>query len=244
MDAIRGQSCDVVKLLLSYGANPNVQEVTGKNCYHEAALSGNKQIINIIRDFGVNPLSRDKSGNTPFSIVMNKNVDVIKCVLGNNISITDSDGNSPIHIVVNSNGSTKLLEFLIEEGYPIDTRNSKGYTALNYAIEKNDLKMALILLQNGANPFQMIDKKGRNGVTIALEKNDKQMISNIVKYAGDMSDIQGNTILHYAAKTSSVETIQALLSYGIDKNVKNISGDTAYTIAVRWKRSELLNLLK
>ena len=81
-------------------------------------MSGNKEIINIIRDFGVNPLSRDKSGNTPFSIVMNKNVDVIKCVLGNNTSITDSDGNSPIHIVVNSNGSTKLLEFLIEEGYP------------------------------------------------------------------------------------------------------------------------------
>ena len=87
-------------------------------------------------------------------------------------------------------------------------------------------------------------KKGRNGVTIALEKNNKQIISNIVKYAGSKSDIQGNTILHYAAKNASKETVQSLLSYGIDKTVKNVSGDTAYTIAVRWRRSELLELLK
>ena len=78
---------------------------------------------------------------------------------------------------------------------------------------------------------------------MALEHNNKQMISNIVKYANSMTDIQGNTILHYAAKTSSVETVKALLSYGIDKNVKNVSGDTPYTIAVRWKRPEIAELL-
>ena len=56
--------------------------------------------------------------------------------------------------------------------------------------------------------------------------------------------VQRNTILHYAAKNASKETVQSLLSYGIDKTVKNVSGDTAYTIAVRWRRSELLELLK
>ena len=101
-----------------------------------------------------------------------------------------------------------------------------------------------MLLENGANPFKMIDKKGRNGVSIALEKNNKLMISNIVKYAGELADIQGNTVLHYAAKSSSVDVIKTLLSFGIDKNVKNVSGDTPYTIAVRWKRSDILDLLK
>ena len=132
---------------------------------------------------------------------------------------------------------------MIEEGYPIDTRNADGYTPLNYAIEADNNPLALILLEHGANPFQTIDKKGTNGVTMALEHNNKQMISNIVKYANSMTDIQGNTILHYAAKTSSVETVKALLSYGIDKNVKNVSGDTPYTIAVRWKRPEIAELL-
>jgi ankyrin repeat protein len=157
---------------------------------------------------------------------------------------TDSDGNSPAHIVVKAKASTELLQVLIDEGYPVDTRNADGYTALNYAIENNDVKTAAVLLENGANPFQMIDKKGKNGISIALEKKNKNMISNIVKYAGKMTDMQGNTLLHYAAKTSDEEMVKALISYGIDKSIKNVSGDTAYTIAVRWRRPEIAALLK
>ena len=244
MDAIRGKNPDNVSLLLNYGANPNVQEINGRNSYHEAAYMGDIEIIRLIRDAGGNPLSRDKQGKTPFSIVLNKDITTIREVLGDSFNITDSDGNTPIHIVVKSNGSKELLRILIGEGYPLDTKNADGYTALSYAIEANDVQTALILLENGANPFQMIDKKGRNGVTIALQKGNKTMIANIVKYAGDKADVQGNTILHYAAKTSSVDIVRTLISYGIDKSVKNNSGDTAYTIATRWKRPEIARLLQ
>lgn len=244
MDAIRGCSKDSVQLLLGYGANPNVQEVNGRNAYHEAAYMADKEIIRLIRNAGGNPLSRDKQGNTPFSIVIKKDIGVIREVLGNNYTITDSDGNTPVHIVVKGKGSDSLLQVLIDEGYPVDTRNADGYTALNYAIENNAVKTAVVLLENGANPFQMIDKKGKNGISIALDKKNKSMISNIVKYAGKMTDTQGNTILHYAAKTSDAEMVKTLISYGIDKSVKNVSGDTAYTIAVRWRRPEIAALLK
>ena len=131
----------------------------------------------------------------------------------------------------------------------VDADNPNKYTLETklgrfYAIENNDVKTAVVLLENGANPFQMIDKKGKNGISIALDKKNKQMISNIVKFAGKMTDTQGNTILHYAAKTSDTEMVKTLISYGIDKSVKNISGDTAYTIAVRWRRPEIAALLK
>lgn len=244
MDAIRAQNKSVVKLLLKYNANASIQEINGVNAYHEAAKTGDLEIINLIRQAGGNPLSRDKAGNTPFSYVMKSDMKIIKAVLGNNINITDSDGNTPIHIVVKSKGSSKLLKELISMGYPIDGRNADGYTALTYAIENNDLDRAQILLENKANPFQSINKKGANAVTIALEKNNKKMIATIVNYCGKMSDIQGNTILHYAAKTSSAATVKDLIAFGIPKDVKNISGDTPYTIATRWKRKDIADLLK
>lgn len=243
MDAIKGQNVDIVKLLLSYGGNPNIQDINGNNAFHEAAYQGNIELIKLIRDSGANALARDKQGNTPFSIVINKDFSIIKEVLNNSLNITDSDGNTPIHIIVTKNASTELLQEIIKEGFPLDTRNSSGYTPLNYAIEKDNLTMATILLENGANPFQMIDKKGNNGVTIALEKKNMKMIESIVKYAGSLSDVQGNTILHYAAKNSSVDILKTLISYGLNINTKNVSGDTPYTIATRWKRSDLLNLL-
>lgn len=245
MDTIRGKNVELVKLLLSYKANPNLQEINGRNAYHEAASTKDINIIIAIRDSdsGVNPLYRDKKGNTPLSIALDSDIKTIRAILGKNYNITDSDGNSPIHIIVKAKASTKILQTLIADGYQIDTRNADGYTPLNYAIKDNNLQTALILLEHGANPFQTIDKKGTNGVTIALEQNNKQMISNIVKYANSMTDIEGNTILHYAAKSSSIETIKTLLSYGIDKNVKNVAGDTPYTIAVRWKRPDVAKLL-
>ncbi|MCQ2584219.1 MAG: ankyrin repeat domain-containing protein [Treponema sp.] len=244
MDAIRGQNKDVVKLLLDYNANASIQEINGVNAYHEAARIGDIDIIKMIRDEGGNPLSRDKAGNTPFSIVMNKDMKVIKAVLGTSKNITDSDGNTPIHIAVKSKVPSKLLKELISMGYPIDGRNSNGYTALTYAVEGNDIERALILLQNKANPFQSINKKGQNAVTIALDKNNKKMIAEIVKTAGKNCDIQGNTVLHYAAKTSSTETVKDLLSFGIPKDVKNISGDTPYDVAKRWGNKEVAELLK
>ncbi len=244
MDAIRSNNKYMVKTLLDYGANPQMQEINGRTAYHEAAYMGNIDIIRIIRNAGGNPLSRDKKGNTPFSIVLGEDIKTIREILGDSKTVTDSDGNTPIHIIVKANGKLSLLLTLISEGYPIDTRNADGYTPLNYAIEDNKLEIAKCLLEAGANPFIAIDKRGKNGISIALEKNNMNMLANIVKYAESMSDIQGNSILHYAAKSADEGTINMLLSYGIDKNRKNISGDTPYQIALRWKRPEIAELLK
>ena len=137
-----------------------------------------------------------------------------------------------------------MLKMLISAGYPQNTRNSRGYTPLALAIEKKYENLALELLENGSNPFIQIDSDGNNAALIALKNNSKQILAGIVKYSGTMTDIQGNTILHYAARISNAETIKNLLSYGLDKNVKNIHDETPYIVAVRWKRSDAANLLK
>ncbi|MCQ2574108.1 MAG: ankyrin repeat domain-containing protein [Treponema sp.] len=246
MDAIKGQNKTLISLLLSYDAKPYIKDISGVSSYHKAAETGNIEIINIIRNLGGDPLGRDRDGNTPFSIVMKRDIKVIKAVLGDNTGITDSDGNNPIHIAIKSKASDKLLNELIKMGYPIDGRNADGYTPLVYAVEGNDVNRALTLLKNKANPFQSINKKGENAVSIALSANpyNQTMIANIVHYAGKASDIQGNTILHYAAKTSNKEIVQDILSYGLPKNVKNVQGDTPFDLARRWGNKEIAELLK
>lgn len=244
MDTIRGQNKNLVELLLAYDANPNLQDIYGQNAYHYAAYIANIDIIDLISWAGGNPLSRDKQGKTPFSLVINKNIEIAKAVLGNSWNLTDSDGNSPIHIIVKNNASDVLLKSLISDGYPIDTRNADGFTPLNYAIKANDVDTALILLENGANPFHSIDKKGTNGITLALDNKNRTMITNIVKYSSETSDIKGNTILHYAAQIPDEKIFSDLLSFGLDTEIKNISGDTPYDIAKRWKNNKIMDLIK
>ena len=243
MDAIRSRNADVIAMLLSNKANPQIQEINGRNAYHEAVLTGDARIIALVRDAGGKALSRDKNGNTPFSLAFDKSDDLVKTVLGNDRTITDSDGNTPFHIIVQAKGPLRILSLLASLGYPFDTRNAEGMTPLGYAVENNDENYARILLQNGANPFSSIDKKGRNAATIALA-SEERILADIAKYAGTKSDIQGNTLLHYAARTASADTIRKLLAYGLDANAKNISGETPYMTALRWKRNGAADVLK
>lgn len=243
MDAIRSRNADVIAMLLSNKANPQIQEINGRNAYHEAVLTGDARIIALVRDAGGKALSRDKNGNTPFSLAFDKSDDLVKTVLGNDRTITDSDGNTPFHIIVQAKGPLRILSLLASLGYPFDTRNAEGMTPLGYAVENNSETYARILLQNGANPFSSIDKKGRNAATIALA-NEDPILADIAKYAGTKSDIQGNTLLHYAARTASPDTIRKLLAYGLDANAKNISGETPYMTALRWKRNDAADVLK
>lgn len=243
MDAIRSRNADVIAMLLSNKANPQIQEINGRNAYHEAVLTGDARIIALVRNAGGKALSRDKNGNTPFSLAFDKSDDLVKTVLGNDRTITDSDGNTPFHIIVQAKGPLRILSLLASLGYPFDTRNAEGMTPLGYAVENNDENYARILLQNGANPFSSIDKKGRNAATIALA-SEERILADIAKYAGTKSDIQGNTLLHYASRTASADTIRKLLAYGLDANAKNISGETPYMTALRWKRNDAANVLK
>lgn len=244
MDATRARNTSTISMLLGNRANPQIMDLNGRNAYHEAAATADIAVINLLRDAGGNPLSRDKNGNTPFSICLDQNDPIIKAVLGTDTTISDSDGNTPVHIVIKNNKSASMLRMLINAGYPIDTRNSDGYTPLGIAVLKNNKQLAKILLENGANPFIQIDKNENNAAKIALTNNNEEIIASIAKYAGSMSDIHGDTILHYAARMSSSTTIRNLLSYGLDVNVKNISNETPYTYAVRYKRSDAASVLK
>lgn len=245
MDAIRSQNIQIINLLLNCKANPNIQDINGRNSYHEAALTGNVEVISIIRNAGGNPLSRDKNGITPFSLSLNQSSNVISAVLGSETAISDSDGNTPYHIVIKNKNSKSiaLIKMLIKNGYPINTRNSDGYTPVSIAIEKQYEDIAELLLKNGADPFITIDKKGKNAVTIALNDDNTNIIEDIVKYAGTKSDIQGNTILHYASRLSNSNTVRRLVSYGLDLNVTNISGETPAQTAARWKRNDIARIL-
>lgn len=244
MDAIRGQNIELIELLLKYNANPQIQEVNGRNAYHEAALTANKEIIALILRAGGNPLSRDKAGNTPFSLSLKSGDAIMRAVLGKNRNIADTDGNTPIHIVVANNCPVRMLSTLISAGYPCDTRNAAGYTPLGIAIEHDNRECASVLLENGANPFTMIDNRGKCPISIAFDKKDNELIASIAQFAGYKSDIQGNTILHYAAKIASADMVSRLLAYGLDKYAKNISGETPYTTAMRWKRNDVASLLR
>lgn len=243
IDAIQSGNTELVKMLINRGASPHIQEMYGRNAYHEAAESGSVELINIIRNAGGNPLSRDSYGKTPFSLVLDKDVTVIKAVLGSDINLSDSDGNTPIHIAVMNKIAPQKLSMLLAMKYPVNRRNSSGQTPLSIAVENNYQETARILLENGADPF-LTDNSGNCAVSIAIERSH-DILNSIVTTCGNAKDMAGDGILHYAARTADESVLKKLLSMGLNPNDRNITGETALDIAKRWQRpSEIIELLK
>ena len=82
-----------------------------------------------------------------------------------------------------------------------------------------------------------------NAITVAFTK-DKKIIDSFVEFVSNKVDYQGNGILHYAAKYADLETAKRLASKGLDKNLRNIEGETPSDVAIRWGRSEIANVLR
>ncbi len=242
MDAIQAENISNVKLLIANGASASIPEMYGRNAYHEAVETGNIELIRVINEAGGNPLARDTHGRTPLSLVLDKSITLVEAVLSGDVHLTDSDGNTPLHIAVINTTSDEVLQYLITQGYSPDRRNSEGKTPLLMATQKGALAIVEEFLLVGADPFIM-DNSGESALSFAIG-NNPEMLNLIVQLAGTKRDIAGETILHYAAREADYETVQRLISMGLDKTIKNISGETAYDIALRWDQDEVATLLK
>ncbi len=243
MDSISSNNEYMVSLLLANGANPQIQEMSGRNAYHEAALGGNIKIITKVREAGGNPLARDSYGDSPFSLVLKADEKTIAAVLGSNLTIVDSDGNTPVHIAVERKVSSKVMQKILDMGYPVNIRNGKGLTPLNIAVSTNQKKNAFLLLEKGANPF-IATISGDCALTNAFKNGNIEILDAIVKYNSTKADRTGDTILHYAARLADENTCRHLVELGLDRNAKNISGETPSQMAERWNRSAIANILK
>ena len=242
-DAIQANQTETVKFLLDRGASPVMQDMYGRNALHEAVDSSTPEIIVMLRNAGGNPMSRDTWGKTPLSLAFRKSPETVMAVMGNNTNLVDSDGNTPLHIAVTERSTDDTLQTLINSHFPVNNRNRTGSTALLIAVKNGQESSARILLASAADPFAA-DNSGECAVSIALA-GKTTFVPILAEYAADKTDTIGDGLLHYAARIGSAETVKQLLNLPrIDRSARNIAGETAYDIAMRWQRPEIAALLK
>ena len=58
-----------------------------------------------------------------------------------------------------------------------------------------------------------------------------EILDAIVKYNARKTDTAGDSILHYAARIGSETQVRHLLDLGLERNVKNLSGETPQAMA-------------
>jgi ankyrin repeat protein len=164
------------------------------------------------------------------------------------IELRDKEGNTPL-IAATAHGEGVPVEWLIKNGANINAANNKGLTALHFAALLNDSDMVCRLLSQGADPGK-IDSAGRSPLHLLLSPDTlvrplsdilfdsyferfrrdslHAVIAQLIKAGAPLNllDTAGDSPLHLAVRTRSIDLISELLEAGAPVFVCNNSGLT------------------
>lgn len=131
--------------------------------------------------------------------------------VGTNLN-TLYDGESLFHFAT----SEDVIKYLVEQGVPIDTENTKGVTALQQAIYSAQFSIANLLLKYGADPNIQNDFGDRALHSALIKKAPVQTVELIVSKMTslDSANDDGNTPLALSILGYDLASIELLLSRG------------------------------
>jgi len=256
---------DFVKLAYEKGANFSKKNKGNRNIFFNALqMKSNPEVFKYLLSL---PIAREqlnesygdkRTGIMLFhSAVVNNKTEEAKCILDLGFDINTSyTFYDPKPITQNAlhtickDGSPEMLNFLIENGIDVNSKNSAGWAPVHILIKRNSIEtctMLEILKNNGADInlkcyftelINLVEKY--NGITplfLALHYRAKAdmhrelhdgIIGKLLELGADVSVCadNGTAIIHLACEAGNIEVLKKCGQHGIDVNLKNNIGET------------------
>ncbi|CAI9744077.1 serine/threonine-protein phosphatase 6 regulatory ankyrin repeat subunit B-like isoform X12 [Octopus vulgaris] len=146
-------------------------------------------------------------------------------------------------------GSTSLIDFLIESGANIDMSDKGKNTALHYAVESHKKAAVALLVSRGANVNKQ-DSGGETPLHLAVRKNYEDVVKVLLN-SKENNNLQVNQqrrdgwiALHFPCCCGRKDVVELPLQQnGIDVNAVENKGWTALHVACRYGSKDVVELL-
>lgn len=183
--------------------------------------------------------AKDESGRTPLHwACRGVHLRVVQILVesGADVNATDRSGVAPLHSVA-SRGDHQASALLLVKGARVDARMASGATPLHLAAQNGHVDGARVLFEHGAR-FDVRDNREDSPFHAAAQAEKWAMVDWLVSHvpaggtaALNLTDFDGNTVLHLAATHGRAETVALLASKGADLNARNAMGQTAFNLS-------------
>jgi ankyrin repeat protein len=243
IEAVNSGNINSARRLVNSGADPNTRNSQGDTPLHMAVSGGQTDMVNLLLSWGAPIHARNSQGRSPYETALAISPALVSTLLTKDrIQAADDNGASPLHIAIREGAPLSTIRIIIAQGARLSPVDSEGRCPLRLAVDQESWELAKILADAGADPFT-IAGDGKTPGELVIMKGPGPVQAVFSGKAMGARDSSGNTILHYAARFGSPETITTLLQLGANKSIKNISAESAADIARRWDRVDTLSML-
>lgn len=231
---------EVIKILLRYNADVEIEDKDGDRAVHHAAFGDETGVIALLAHAGADLNARNKRRQTALHIAVNKgHVGVVKNLLelGCHPSLQDSEGDTPLHDAI-SKKRDDMLQLLLEHNADVMLTNNNGFNALHHAALRGNPSAMWILLLKLPRGW-IVDEKKDDGYTalhLAALNNHVEVAELLVHHGKadmDLQNVNLQTALHLAVERQHTQIVRLLVREGANLNIPDKDGDTPLHEALR-----------
>ncbi|XP_024880819.1 uncharacterized protein LOC112460398 isoform X1 [Temnothorax curvispinosus] len=232
---------------------------------HIASEESNLEMIKYLVDKGSDVNAKNASGSKPIHIAAREGYkDTVEFFLSKGLSINDrGEFNQTLLHFAAMKGHLEVAKYLISQGADVNAKDANnGLTPMHVAANFGYVDFIEVLLKNGAvynavdnsftRPLEMSDDESVISLLTVTEKlfkavkrNGFSEVENYIKAGAvvNAKNINGTSLLHYAAWKGYDKIVDILLQNKADPNAVNNKGFTPLHYAAKFSHLKVVKLL-
>jgi ankyrin repeat protein len=234
--AVVNKNIELVKQLLTVGAEINTRDNNGLTPLHVAVQQGNTAMVSKLLAEKADKNAKNNTQQTPLHLAtIQGNVEIIEVLLaiGADKDVKDNSGKTAVHLALQNSKQALAKQLLGALGVDIHAKDSNGNTLLHHAVLNEDLEMVKQLIDLGVDKNAK-DKNNNTPLHLAVETSNIEIAKQLIELGADKNPQAGlgNTPLHRAVGIHNLKLVRQLIDLGVDRNAKNAVGLAPLHVAV------------
>ncbi|XP_055709949.1 E3 ubiquitin-protein ligase MIB2 isoform X2 [Phlebotomus papatasi] len=244
---------NLVRYLLSVGANVNMVDKEGDSTLHYAAFGNQPEVMRVLLEHGADINILNVTHCSALHISAHKKPPhCVKVLLefGADVNIQDSYGDTALHDAIGKENSEVVDLLCNAQNLNLNIRNKRGFNALHHAALKGNSHGILRILQlvrqtNIQSMVDLVNLKKEDGFAplhLAALNGHAKVVEVLVKDGQAHIDIRNNrrqTPFLLAVSQGHAAAIETLIDLGCDILAKDEDGDNAMHLCII-KKSNLI----